>query len=176
MTTVQVAQYFSEEDFKLLTFFTVWNYRVQIVYFLLAALGLILPSNRRQNFIMNHLFSIVLPLCILVSIVLWGILAPQAAFSKDQYAIDKCINIFSVFQHAVNTCCILLDFKLSRFYLDDGYITPFLLGWDCIWGHMGPAYIHKLFPVFLPRIRHQVLATAVRLPFIIAFDRIQDSQ
>jgi len=122
MSGVQIMQYVvAFHPARLIVFFTVWNYILQILYFGAAAFcswrhlqGRQFSSDCWLSYILPILFEVCTSSSILISIVLWGILAPVALKSGDERAIGLCFDFFSYNQHLVNTGFLAIEFLFNR--------------------------------------------------------------
>ena len=105
------------DQWEQLLYYTVWNYHLQFLYWVLAAALSLRASSRRARCrgaeaharAVAALFEVCLPLSILVALVMWGVLAPAAErHGGDPFAPA------SIDMHAVNTACLLAEFASCR--------------------------------------------------------------
>ena len=114
-------------------FFTVWNYALQTLCWAVAAAAsaasLCSASGpgaalRRTT---HTLLSICVPMALLVSIVLWAVLCPEAL---HRHEADTVLNFYSYNMHALNTIALLVEASVDRLLLQRGTLAPLLL-WGC---------------------------------------------
>lgn len=119
MLFVQIHQHLHKRDLGVFLFFTVWNYHLQILFYFLAAMCSVMtvtkntPSARLRTCV-GSLFEICFPVSILVTIVLWGILAPNVVATGTPEQIADVFGFTSYNQHLSNTICLLIEFGCSR--------------------------------------------------------------
>jgi hypothetical protein len=102
-----------------LLFYTLWNYLLQTIFWILAAATSAIawwrtaepPAMLRR---MTHLLlSICMPSSILVSIVLWGVLLPNSL----AHGSTAELNYWSYNMHAINTFLLLVECCTNRLLL-----------------------------------------------------------
>lgn len=111
-------------------FFTVWNYIMQTVFWISAAsasaaslCGASGPSHGLRR-LTSILLSISVPMSILVSAVLWGVLFPATLRAGNP---DECLNLFSYSMHALNTLTLLIEAAVDRMLAHRGTLGLVLL-------------------------------------------------
>lgn len=124
------VKYASDWAFQFL-FFTVWNYCLQAVFWACAACASALtfcsttgPSAALRRAV-HHLVSICVPMSLLVSVVLWCVLAPDAL---QHHHPSQVFNFYSYNMHAANTLCLLAEFASDRMLLKPGTLV-LVLSW-----------------------------------------------
>eukprot|EP00300_Choanocystis_sp_HF-7_P006692 c1484_g1_i1.p1 GENE.c1484_g1_i1~~c1484_g1_i1.p1 ORF type:complete len:294 (+),score=64.41 c1484_g1_i1:57-884(+) len=121
---------------QVLVFFTIWNYILQIVYFLSVALYSVvvhrLQPNPRRDRIWNRVFFTVHHInvtCVfVVAVVFWTILFPYALKNHNH----EVANFTSYNQHGSNVFAILLEFALNRMFIDARlvvFVTLWFMGY-----------------------------------------------
>eukprot|EP00928_Gymnodinium_smaydae_P071197 TRINITY_DN54855_c0_g1_i1.p1 TRINITY_DN54855_c0_g1~~TRINITY_DN54855_c0_g1_i1.p1 ORF type:complete len:290 (+),score=44.64 TRINITY_DN54855_c0_g1_i1:55-924(+) len=161
MASIQIAVYFVLPFRIVYTFFTMWNYHWQIVYFGVAAAASFLHLRGRGGpgptlrAAMQVLFHVALPMSILVSIVLWCVLMPEAL---SRGAGSEVFTFFSYNQHALNTVFLLVEFGVSRMVVPMHRMV-FMLVWastycvfvwiQFIFTHFWPYFFLELTPAGL---------------------------
>ena len=77
----------------MLSFFTMWNFLAQLVFFVLATIASWLALYGKPHvtleLVVAVMFEVCLPSSILVSVVMWAVLAPECAKSTDQKLLDS---------------------------------------------------------------------------------------
>lgn len=110
-----------------LSFFTVWNYHIQILcFFVLAANSVWTKPGPKLRLCGECLFELCLPMSILVSGVLWGLLMPA---SNNPSAF---LDFSSINQHLVNTVLLLAEFCVNRLLVRIEHVGLVLL-WPASW-------------------------------------------
>lgn len=156
MLIVQVSQYNWASSARPLYFFTVWNYHLQLIFFGLAALISGVPScgarsedaSQSMLFRVVHvLFEVSLPTSVLVSMLLWGVLAPFAVQSGDAHAIQLCFDFYSYNQHLANTFLLFIDFIFNEYLVRKDHLV-FMLAWAIVYCVF--TWIHYPFTGIMP--------------------------
>jgi hypothetical protein len=134
----------THEDTHIYLFFTIWNYLLQIVYWLLASVAGVrllcrpqwaLLESRADRFLSHAvwaLFSVCLPASVIVSVVLWGVLLPAALRSTKPgaaAAAAEMLDFGSFAQHLLNTLLLCADFWMNHM-LVDGSTLYLVVGWN----------------------------------------------
>ena len=122
--------------FRTFSFFTVWNYCLQAVTWAVAAsasaAALCTPRGPSPllRIAAHVMLSVCVPMSILVSIVLWGVLFPyEVGHTSPPY---RDLNFFSYCMHAINTIAFLTEAYCDRLLLHKGALGPILL-WSMIY-------------------------------------------
>jgi len=128
---VQITQYKEMTEghhvFWSLSFFTVWNYHIQIVcWFFMALCSVLKNPGPKLRGCAGCLFELCLPMSILVAAVLWGILMPSSN-SPDTY-----VNFGSLNQHLINTLLFLGEFAFNRLVVRLDHIILVLM-WPAVY-------------------------------------------
>lgn len=116
---------------RLYTFYTVWNYTLQAVWWLVgtacSAAALCGPRGppRWLRLLAHALLSVCLPASVLVSIVLWSVLLP-ADWSAGHHERD--LNFYSYSMHALNTLMLYFEWYVDRLLLKPAALW-LLLSW-----------------------------------------------
>uniref|UniRef100_A0A7S2SGJ2 Uncharacterized protein n=1 Tax=Mucochytrium quahogii TaxID=96639 RepID=A0A7S2SGJ2_9STRA len=132
MVGIQIHVYItSRQKGQQFLFFTIWTYHLEIVFYACAVACSWFHLTRRGVpekllRLTNLLYAIALPMSLLVSIVYWCILVPQALSSGETQAFDPFS--FEMFaQHAINTVCFYLEFIFNRFQVHDHHLLAIIL-------------------------------------------------
>ena len=116
-------------------FFTVWNYILQTIFWVVAAAtsAAALCSASGPSALLrcatHSLLSVCLPMSLLVSVVLWTVLFPDA-IRKHRPEVD--LNFFSYSMHALNTLLLFFEFFLDRMLLQRAALG-LLLSWALLY-------------------------------------------
>ena len=119
-------------SFREFAFYTVWNYILQTGWWLsaVAVSGCSIASVQPPRWmceISYVLFSVSMPASMLVSIVMWTILAPHDIAHGGAPAD---INFFSFNMHAANTVLLLAEFAVNRVLIGSDALV-YLVCWMC---------------------------------------------
>ena len=119
-------------SFREFAFYTVWNYILQTGWWLsaVAVSGCSIASVQPPRWmceISYVLFSVSMPASMLVSIVMWTILAPHD-IAHGRAPAD--INFFSFNMHAANTVLLLAEFAVNRVLIGSDALV-YLVCWMC---------------------------------------------
>ena len=117
-----------------LVYFTVWNYILQLFWWIGAtfASGMAVCRKASPDWLrlgLHHIFSVSVPASLLVSAVLWGVLLPQSVREHKKHTV---LNFFSYNQHLVNTCLLLLELGINRLLIRIDAL-PHLILWTIIY-------------------------------------------
>jgi len=160
MMLVQAWLYYIDTLWINVFYFTSWNYHLQILFWGMAFFasaklkyaggdaGDVLSPCFRASFLV--LFEVCLAMSLLVSIVVWGILAPNAI---QQGHGDQFLNFWSYNQHVFNTVFMAVEFSTNRLCVHYYHVLVPLC-WAClysvfvwiqhIWSHSWPYFFMKL--------------------------------
>lgn len=124
-----------------LRFFTVWNYYLQLVFFGLASFCSVAYTSKREVpqgvlTVTAVLYQVCVPVSVLVSMLTWGVLLPQATQAGDA---EQLLNFVSYCMHAVNCVCLLLEFYFGRLLLHS-WLYVVVVAW--MGGYIGFAWIY----------------------------------
>eukprot|EP00928_Gymnodinium_smaydae_P087477 TRINITY_DN71738_c0_g1_i1.p1 TRINITY_DN71738_c0_g1~~TRINITY_DN71738_c0_g1_i1.p1 ORF type:complete len:224 (+),score=5.46 TRINITY_DN71738_c0_g1_i1:237-908(+) len=139
MVWVNVLLFSEVQSFELFSFYTIWNFLLQTVYFGLAAIQssqiLIWPNclyQARLACVVSILFEICLPASMCVCVIMWGLLAPAAAANGNPQMMEICFGWLSYFQHLANTIALMVDFAMAGMPIRTHHLF-FLLLWTGIY-------------------------------------------
>lgn len=125
----------------ILLFFTTWNYLLQIVYWILAAVAGIrllskphwaLLETRAERALARTvwaLFSVCLPSSVMVTVVLWGVLLPSTIRTGNRLEIANLLSITSFAQHLFNTLLLFADFSVNHMLVDSSTLV-LVVSWN----------------------------------------------